>query len=185
MASDDKLRTVSAAAKKYADLDARIRQLENVDLPALKKEREELARRTLPSLFEQIGTDRIGVPDQDVDVVIEPYYHANIKSDWPDEQREAAFDHLEQDLELGSIVSCTVTMTFRRGERELAKECEELLRSSKFANTHLPVVRMEVPWNTLTASLKEVAQRGDSSKIDLEKLGATIGQTAKVKKRKK
>lgn len=184
LAPDDKIATVRAAAEKYAKLDAEIREMEEVTLPAKKKEREELARMTLPSMFESIGTDHIGVPGQNVDVVIVPYYHANIKSEWPEPQRNAAFDHLENDLELGSIVSVDFTMTFRRGELELAKEFETLVRDSKFGNTH-PLKRvMGVPWNTLTASLREVVQRGDADKIDLEKLGATFGQTAKVKKRK-
>lgn len=185
MASDEKIGTVQRAAQRLVDLEAAIKKMESETLPEMKRQRTELAQKTLPSLFESVGTDRIGVPSADVDVVVEPYYFANIKADWPEEQRQAAFDHLERDLELGNIVSVTLTMVFTRGDIEKARECQQMLLQSKFGNSNPPRFDMGVPWNTLTAALKEVAQRRPAPKIDLEKLGATIGETAKIKKRKK
>ena len=45
-----------------------------------------------------------------------------------------------------------------------------------------PSIAQSVPWNTLTAFVKEQVEAG--TVIDLKKLGATVGQVVKLKKRK-
>jgi hypothetical protein len=81
MAPDDKIKRAAELAQKYVELNTKIKEMEDITLPSWKKEREELARRQLPDMFESLGTDKVGVPDANVDVVIQPYVHANIKTD--------------------------------------------------------------------------------------------------------
>ena len=182
MASDDKLRRASEMAQQYVAIIEQIRELETVTLPALKKQRDELARRQIPDFFDGISTDKVGVPDAGVDVVVQPFVHANIKSDWPEEQRQEAFRYLEQ-LGLGDIIAIQLVVKFSRGEIEKAREMEVVIRQSRHGNTNPPHVEESTPWNTLTASIKAELEKGTS--LDLEKLGATVGRTAAIKKRKK
>jgi hypothetical protein len=184
MAPDDKIKRAAELAQKYVELNTKIKEMEDITLPSWKKEREELARRQLPDMFESLGTDKVGVPDANVDVVIQPYVHANIKTDWPEDQRRAAFDHLKF-LGVEDIIAVELSVKFTRGEIELARELQQLIMKSKFGNTHPPKFEMGTPWNTLTATLKSILEDAQKAKtVDLEKLGATVGRTAAIKKRK-
>lgn len=183
LAPGEKLQKVTEMATEYATIVNEIDRLQKEVLPELSKRRQELERRILPTLFDEIGTDHIGVPSQNCDVVVKPYYHANIRSDWPEEQREAAFSHLI-DVELESLIAVEVTVKFARGEYEDAAELVQIIKDSRFGNTHVPKMEMGVPWNTLTAAVKKEIEDGRGADLDLEKLGATVGTTAAIKKRK-
>jgi hypothetical protein len=181
MATDDNIARGKKMARKFVVLDSTIDALE-ARLKIYKEQRTELARKELPDFFmNTLKTDKIGVPEAGVDVVIEPFYHANIRADWPPEQRREAFDYLEQSGD-GDVVSVVLTCTFGRKELAEAKELERLILDSRFGNTNPPVLEMGVPWNTLTSLVRKKFEGGKS--VDLEKLGATIGRQAKVKKRK-
>lgn len=184
MAPDDKIKRAAELAQKYVELDSMIVEMEKITLPSWKKEREELARRQLPDMFESLGTDKVGVPDANVDVVIQSFVHANIKSDWPEEQRAAAFEHLRM-LGVEDIIAVELSVKFTRGEIEMARELQQLIMKSKFGNTHPPKFEMGTSWNTLTATLKSILEDAEKAKtVDLEKLGASVGRTAAIKKRK-
>ena len=81
-------------------------------------------------------------------------------------------------------ISVLVSLDFQRGEKALADELEDLIRT-KFsgANSHPIKVAMGVPWTTLTALVKEQVEQGEP--VPLDTLGATVGQVAKITKRKK
>lgn len=181
-ASDDNLQKAKTMALEYAELEKKIKDTE-AELESWKARRQELARKEIPEFFDNVvKTDRIGVPEAGVDVKVVPYYHANIKSDWPEDQRLKAFNYLEQSGH-GDVVAVVVSVKFRRGELPLARELEQLIKSSKTGNSHPPSLEMGVPWNTLTALVREQVENGES--VDLDVLGATVGRTAKIEKRKK
>jgi len=181
-ASDDNLQKAKSMALEYAELEKKIKDTE-LEVGVWKARRLELARKEIPEFFDNVvKTDRIGVPEAGVDVQVVPYYHANIQSEWPEDQRERAFDYLEESGH-GDVIAVTVSVKFRRGEIELANELEELIASSRIGNSHPPIKECGVPWNTLTALVREQIESGNS--IDLDIIGGTVGRTAKIVKRKK
>ena len=181
-AKDSDLARGKELASELAHLDAEIKTLEKL-VEKKKERRQELKMREIPKFFDEVlKTDHLGVPDANVDIVVEPYYHANIKSDWPEEQRMKGFDWLEKN-DHGEIVAVIVSAKFSRGELKLAREMESLIRTSKFGNSHPPTLEMSTPWNTLTAAVKNMVEKGE--KVPLELLGATVGRAATIKKRKK
>lgn len=181
MTSDDKLVRARELAEEYVALDKLVERTE-AELKELKEKRLELQQKTLPEFFDSIGTDKVGVPHANADVIVKPYYKANISADWPPEQREKAFSYLES-IDCGDIIGVTVSVKFLRGELEEAKELAEMIRKSKFGNTHPPVMEMGTPWNTLTSLVKKRSEQGQPT--DLEVIGAVVGRIAKIVPRKK
>lgn len=159
-----------------------IRELEQ-QLEQEKKRRTELATMKMPSLMSEIGVDRIGLAEVGVDLVIEPYYHANISKDWDDDRREAAFKYLE-DMDSGDLIKSVLIITAARGDweamRKVAEQIDRLLADAGIETQ--PSLEKTVPWNTLTAFVKEQLRQGTA--LDLEMLGATVGSVVKIKKRK-
>ncbi len=181
LASDDQLARARTVATEYAKLERDITDLE----AQLKEKRTrylELSMRELPSVLGELSIDKIGLPEMGVDVVVAPYYKANIAADWPEEKRDAAFTWLEENGH-GDLIKSVLSVTFGRKELELARQLEELIRTQfAGANSHPVSIDMSVPWNTLTAFVREQIQRGES--LPLDTLGATVGSVATVKKRK-
>lgn len=182
MAPDEKLARGRELAEKLVTTDTTIDELE-ARLDGLKAERMELVMRTIPDFFDTLNTDKIGVPGADADVVVEPYYKANIAADWEPVRREAGFSWLEE-AGHGDVIAVNVSVAFRRGEIEQARELQELIRTQfAGANSHEVSLSMGVPWGTLTALVKELIESGEE--VPLEKLGATVGRIAKIKRRRK
>lgn len=150
-------------------------------LEDLKSRKKEITMRELPDLMAQYGQDKIGVPGLGVEFVLEPYYHANIKSDWPDEQREKAFAYLESE-NAGDLIKAFVTAQFRKEDFETAKKLYEWLASQEAFSGATLSLDKNVQWNTLTSWLREQIESGKV--VPLETLGATVGHVVKLKKRK-
>jgi hypothetical protein len=135
----------------------------------------------------KVGQDRIGLEAHGVDLVKEAYYHANIAADWPEEKRQIAFDWL---VSSGNedLIKTTFTMQFPRKMFDVAvwlkKQVAKLKFPGKGKEIEMPeaVVTLGVPWNTLTAFVKEQIEKG--AELPLETLGATVGWIVKVKQRK-
>lgn len=144
LASDEQLTRARRVATEYAVLDTEIADLESI-IKQKKERRLELQMRELPAVLGEIGIDRIGLPDQGVDVVVAPYYHANIAADWEEQRKEQAFSWLEQ-AGHGDVVRAVVSVSFSRGELPMARELEELIRTQfAGANSHPVSVSMTVP----------------------------------------
>lgn len=189
IASDDQLRR---AQKMAAELYA----LESEKIKLEERQREisermmELQHKEIPDFFGSIHTDRIGLPDHGVDIVVGPYYKANIAVDWEEAKRVEAFKALETSDGTG-LIRVTVSVGFAKDEWEQAMALRELIRTQwSGANSHSIMMEMAVPWNSLTAWVRERHQNGetlvnqDGEPLPWETIGATIGQIAKVKKRK-
>lgn len=175
-----KVKNLGIKCRELILLDEQIKIMEE-ELEKKKNQRSRITRHELPDIFNECKMDSIGVPGEDVDVVLEPFFHANIKADWPEEQRDEAFDILEK-LGAEDIIRVTMYVHFGKGEIELAKEMQEFLRSNnKFGNRPIRIER-NVPWNTLTAWVKDRVKK--HLPTPLTEIGASIGSQCKIVKRK-
>lgn len=175
VASEDSLTRARELATRYHQLLAEIEGIRAV-LSERSEELQRLQYRELPDLFSEVGISSVGVDGAVIEVV--PFYKANIAADWPQERRDRAFNWLESN-EAGDIIGTTVTVAFQRGQIELARQLEASLREQPWANSNPPVLQRSVPWNTLTALVRERLEQGKET--PLEDLGATVGRVARVK----
>lgn len=196
--SDQELQEVGDLCRKLVDADVLIGKLESLT-EKVKKTRKSIQRGSLPSLFSKLEMDKFGVTrgDDSYDLELKPYFHANIRSDWPEEQQEDSYDYLTRDLEAGSLIKTTLIMEFGREELDRARAVVALIR---MAATYMeeagideipePQIKYGVPWNTLTSFVREQYELrnteagADLPPLDLSRLGAEVGQTVKIKKRK-
>lgn len=186
VASDAQLKSLSEKAAEYVALDAEKTSLEE----KLKKVNEsitEMKHKTLPDIMLGLDVDRHGLASAGVDIVLEDYAKANISAEWEPEKQEIAFQHLE-DLGVSDIIRTQVTFSFSKDQYAHAMTVVAMLnlmaeKIEEFEGTEIPVpsVKKSVPWNTLTATLKELHKKGVA--VDLEKIGGTIGNIVKIKKR--
>jgi len=173
----DKLEALQLIVRAHRDLMHRIAGLEE-QLEQARKLKWEMESRQLPDLFEEAGVDRVGLPAEGnypaYDAVRLAYYHANI----PPDHKEEAFDWLEREGH-GDIIKTTVKVQLGLGERELAKKVESLLQKLGVDYSR----DLGVPWNTLTAWLKEQIEKHE--KIPpLDLIGGKVGTVVKLKERK-
>lgn len=176
--------------QELAELDAEELRLKT-ELEEKAQRRRTIQMKELPELMRQIGQDHIGLPDHDVDVVLEAYYHANIAADWPDEDRQRAFDYLIERGD-GDLIKVTLQYDFRRNQLEDAQWARNTLKMMQRFAAELglevgneipePTIRTGVHSGTLTAWLREETESGRG--VDLAILRATVGQIAKLKARK-
>jgi len=154
----------------------------------------DLQTKDMPALMSDIGQDNVGIPgdpsnpdDLGYDIRLTTRTHASIGADWPDDKKDAAFEHLDE-LGAGDIVRNSVTVSFGKGEAAHREEWLEKVRGLNLSFDPPELVESRtVPWNTLTAWIKEQLRRGrtqDQVQIDLPKLGATHGAYAEIKRRK-
>jgi hypothetical protein len=179
-ASNAKLRD---AATEYATKQLRVEKLQK-ETSDLNKEIYQLRSKTIPDLMVELKTDNFGLPDFGFDLIKEDTTKANIVASWPEEQREASFTYLEQ-LGAGDLIKTFVEIQFGKGELEIARAVVEavqkVLKKHKLVGRDV-VESKGVPWNTLTAYVKEQLEKG--TVLDLEKLGAKVETVATLKKRK-
>lgn len=177
------LRQLAIDSAELIRTDRLIQQTEEL-LETLRAKRHKIVSKSLPDMFDRCLTDKIGLPEESADVVLESIYHAAIKHEWPDEQREAGFAELER-VGAGDLVKCVLSVSF--GKREMAK-CRAVAAYLQAWNAfeNRPIsIRQDVAWNTLTAFVKTEIQDGNKQRIDLEKIGARVGREARIKWRAK
>lgn len=173
-------------ATRVVEVERRIKELED-EKKLLNVELYELQHKSMPDLMTEVGVDKIGLPESNADLVLKPYYKANISAEWPEEQRNAAFEHLDY-LGLGDIVKNTITVVFPKGWDEERQEWLEKVRGLNLSFDPPEMVETRVvPWNTLTATIKEQYETGKEEflqAVDLKLLGAEVGQIVNIKPRK-
>ena len=190
----DKLEAVRDALRRDRDLRAEIADMTE----SLKQKAADLLaleHAELPDMFAQLGLTTLGLEAQGnrpaVNFRLAPYYKANIATDWPAERREAAFTWIAaRDPDTDGpgpkggdnpdIIKTVITLTFGRDERERAQKWEQYIRECGVT----PAVKLDVPWNTLTAFVRElVEERKIMPPLDL--LGAQVGRIVTIKPEKK
>ncbi len=179
--SEDKLERVRDEIKKLREL-----EFENAGMSERIKQNSEkiqtLKNKTLVDLFDNVGITNLGIaPDGNLpqyDIVLDDYFHANI----PAENQERAYKWMK-DTGNEDLIKTSFTIEFGLGEDKDAVKFEKLLDKNSIAYSK----KQGVPWNTLTAFVKEqfkVKKKPLTAKV-LGMLGATVGRVAKVVKEKK
>lgn len=185
--SADQSQKLTNMGVELMELDIKITELEDA-LEKAKARKLVLTQKDMVEYLQVLGQDKVGLPNYNVDLVLEAFYHANIKADWPEEQRESAFQWLE-DSDNGDIIKLEMNFSFSRGQLNVAnwmkEQIEKLEIPHEFKVNRLPepVVLKNVPWNTLTAFVKREVEAGHE--LPMEKLGATMGSVVKIKPRDK
>lgn len=185
--STEQSQKLTAMAEELVDVEDDITDLE-LKLEAAKEKKKLITMVQMPEFMKLIGQDRIGLPDRNCDLIMEPFYHANIKAEWPEEQREAAFKWLE-DTNNGDLIKVQMIFLFPKTMYDVAvwvsTQVAKLKIPAAFKTKEKipePTINKTVPWNTLTAFVKRLVEGG--KECPLEVLGATVGQVVKVKPRK-
>lgn len=181
--SNDKLERARDLVRQMRDTQREISDAEEV-LSERKQRFEELRHKTVPDFFAELGVNIVGLEAEGnqpaVEAKLRPYYKASISKDWPDARRDEAFDLLEQ-LGVGSIVRRVFVVDVDRENQKEIKRIRALL--SKASVDYLE--RRDVPWSTLTATVRELSEAGEVlSPEDLTTIGAVIGHIVEVKEQK-
>jgi len=180
---EGKLEYVRDQVRNMRDLDLRISAYDE-ELKRMRSQRRELEMQVLPDLFMQLGLTHLGLEADGnmpaYEAKLKDYYFANIKADWPDDRREAAFDWLAHEG-LDDLVRTTLTVEIGKGNAKLVAEILQALAGYKVAVSK----KQSVPWTSLTAMLKERYKSGKPlDDGDLYTLGAFVGKQIELKTRK-
>lgn len=179
--SQDKLDKARAAVAGVRDLDLKIKDVEDT-LSGLKVERNRQVHDVLPDIFAEGRITELKLePEGNLPgfcAKLRPYYKASISADWPEERREDAFAALEESGG-GDLVSHVYTISFGRGDKARSETFREYLQMSGIMFD----VRLGVPWNTLTAFIKEQIEK-HKTVPPLDRLGATVGRIVEIKPEK-
>jgi hypothetical protein len=181
VATADQLAAIRDKMREARDLKVVINNLEE-QIKEKKLDQNTIEHETLPEMFTKAGIDNLGLPAEGnlpaYDAKLKPYYHANIAAEWPPEKRQEAFDYLIKNKH-GDLIKTAVTILLGRGDHALLVKIKKLLKPLKLDVT----VDLSVPWNTLTAFVKEqIEDKKVILKLDL--LGAQVGQVVSLKQRK-
>jgi hypothetical protein len=177
----DKLDRVRAGVRAARDLKLSIEDLKE-QLKAKNTELGDLLYRGLPNLFSENGVRDITLQREGnlpaYSARLLDYYHANIVSSWDQERQDRAYDLLEKSGH-GDLVKRTISIAFGLKQAKEFKRVWAALRKLKLKN--LQVTR-SVPWNTLTAMVRETYESGEQlGSEELHTLGATVGQVVNIK----
>lgn len=177
----DALRTVREKIRELRDLGLQIAEQEAA-LSGAKRAYEKLRADELPAMLSGLGIRTLGLDAEGnmppYDATLEPFYKANISVDWEQEKQDEAFDWLGAHGH-GDLVKNTIIVELGRKEHKRAKKLTDALDKMGYEYT----VRKAVPWNTLTAWLKEQIEKYKQAP-PLDLFGATVGQIVKLKERK-
>jgi len=178
--SEDKLIAIRDKIREARNL-----QLEKTEheerLEVIKNKLTYIQQQELPEMLNQAGIDRLGLESEGnysaYDLKLRPYYYANIKND--EETAPEAYSWL---IKSGheDLLRTTYTVIFKKGTpTALIRKFETLLD-----RLQIPFNKVfGVPWNTLTAFLKEQVEIKKTIP-PLHLMNGKIGSFAEIKPRK-
>ena len=176
----DRLDAVRVAVERVRELRLEAAALTQ-RLAEVNAEVGRLTRRELVDMFLAAPVTRLDVPASGnkpaFEARLRPFYKAVISAEWEEPRRAAALAVLEEH-HASDLVKTTFTVAMGRGEREEAKRLRDLL-----AKLRVPFQeKLDVPWNSLTAWLRERYERSGKTLTpgELEKIGAVVGQVVEV-----
>lgn len=148
------------------------RELEDAEahMKALNAEKHRLSMENIPALMDEMGLERVDVDG--VTVTRKLVVHASIPSDRKDE----AFDWLRANG-LDDIIKNDVTLSFGKGEDNVAGDVVEMLRERGLD----PAQKTHIHSSTLKAFVKERFTEGKP--IDLDMFGAFIANAAEIRRK--
>lgn len=163
--------------KKARDLELTIADSEK-RLSEAKISHFTLTHTTLPDQFNSAGIKNLTLEGEGnlptYECQLKPYYHAVIPAKWSPEKRAEALAELERH-DSGDLAKRVVSVPFPRSEE---KECKDLCKKlDKLGFSYS--VSFDLPWNTLTAWLREMVEKGEMPNLEL--IGGQVGQIVKLK----
>lgn len=179
----DQLEAIRLKIAERRDLDLQVKDLEE-RLSAMKAERRSIELEVLPTMFAEAGISTLGI-DADGNspatvAVLQDYVHANIPQSWSQDKKDVAFKTLAN-LGSADVVRRTVSVYFPKGD----DRWQTLVRIIEAAGMNLKAeVTQEVPWNTLTATVRELMKSKTKRRPtagELDALGAYVGKIVKLK----
>lgn len=179
---DNEMQLLRSAAIELHEVSSKVNEYEAA-LKDLKERQNRLQGVIIPDIMREIGVDVIGVPGTGVNIELSTYYKASIPVSWDAERKQRAFNHLE---ELGAADLVTVNMTVMAGRgqydemRQLTQRVQQLMAEYNIQGD--VDLSPSVRWNTLTAFVKKAIKNGEP--IDLEVLGATVGDRVEIVNKK-
>lgn len=144
----------------------------------LTQRRRQILDKELIDLLDEAGTDRIGIPDLNIDVLTKTYVAASLPKD-TDTLREAYKWLIDNNH--GTLIKCTVAVPFDRTDHNRALDLAAMLEEKGY-----DVQRNEgIHHSTYSAWAKQ--EHLEKSAIPIEMfptLGITTGRLAEIKPRK-
>ena len=168
---DESLDAISRLAQGAANLEQEIAKTEE-DLKEKKSALYKITDEQLPEALEEMNLQKFTLKDGS-EISVKPIYAASI----PKDRRAEAFAWL-RDHQFGDLVKNNVSVTFGRGEDEMAKDFVGLCSRQGFVPSQLEKVEPM----TLKAWLREQVEAGHPIPLDL--FGAFISQRATIKRSK-
>ena len=153
---DGQLDGVSRLANEAAALEHKLAEQEQ----AMKETKAALHKITdeqLPEALEEMGLQKFTLTDG-AEISVKPIYAASI----PKERKEEAFQWL-RDHDFGDLVKNNVTVSFGRGEDEVARDFVDFCDAEGYAPNQMEKVEPM----TLKAWLRERVEAGDPVPLDL------------------
>lgn len=180
----DKLAAIRDRIARRRDVDFEIKDAEQ-RVSDLKAEKRALELEVLPTMFAEVGVDSLGLPASGnlpaVQASLGPYCHASIPASWPAEKKRAAFDVLQR-LGVGGLVRRTVTVELPPGDPRWQQVADFVVGLDL-----TPRLDLTVPWQTLTAAVRDLMAKPEASRPtagDLDAIGAFVGRIVKLKEQK-
>ncbi len=171
VATDDDKAKVSKLALQIKELELEVEKLEN-DLSEKKSELRRVEENDLPEAMDAIGMSEFKLTDGSK-ISVKPYYTASI----PLDKREDAYQWLEEKGH-GSIIKTEVSVSFGKGQMEIAKEFQQFARGFNVEPVD-PELSRSVHAQTLKAFVKESIE--DGGEVLPSALFTTyVGRKAKV-----
>lgn len=180
-ATPDQLSVIHRKVAELRDLELETSRLAERGVQ-ISQRRKELTDKELVDVMDAAHVPSITIAAignmPEFTVEIGAYYHANIRTDWPEPQRQKAFAWILKHHD--GMLRNTFTVDFGKNSVKVQKELTAWLtkRKVKYVN------EFGVPWNTLTSFVKEQIEEHKKTP-PLALLGATVGRVAKIKKEKK
>ena len=137
-----------------------------------KKELQRVEEQDLPEAMDAIGMSEFKLTDGTT-ISIKTFYNASI----PGERKEEAFAWLD-DNGHGGIIKTVVSVSFGRGDLEIARSFLEFARGFNEASID-PELAQGVHWQTLRSFVKEQIEGGSALPLDL--FGVYVGRKAHLK----
>ena len=175
----DQLQALRAKAQELRTLQLTIADTEE-RLDQMRSQLKQLQFTTLPDMMDVVGVDHIGLPAQDnlpaCDLVLSPYYRANVAASWTEERRTRAFAALTE-ANAGDLIATEIKLTLPRGQPGLTQKVLSTL-VTKFGLT--AIAYQAVHHGTLTAWVREQFE-SHRPLPPLDLIGASIGRIAELK----
>jgi hypothetical protein len=180
--SEDKLTVIRTMVREVRDLTFEVKSLEE-RIDEKNKRITHLRTKALVDMFMEAKISRLDIePEGNMPgytAESKPYYAANIAVDWEAERRQKAFDWLDANGH-GDLIKTEIVVQLPRDQRRKAAQVERYLARYGYPSFR----RLSVPWNTLTAWLREQVEKYQKTP-PLDLFGATVGMTVNLKEKVK